>query len=92
MRPGGKGMKEKKKVQYRKVKALIKTVNSTYTGNIYLPQEQTRISDVMNDERQFISMTDVESKDFASPKPYLALNKDLIEMVEILDPDMEPRP
>ena len=85
-------MKEKKKVQYRKVKALIKTVNSTYTGNIYLPQEQTRISDVMNDERQFISMTDVESKDFASPKPYLALNKDLIEMVEILDPDMEPRP
>ena len=85
-------MKEKKKVQYKKVKALIKTVNSTYTGNIYLPQEQTRISDVMNDERQFISMTDVESKDFASPKPYLALNKDLIEMVEILDPDMEPQP
>jgi hypothetical protein len=85
-------MKEKKKVQYKKVKALIKTVNSTYTGNIYLPQEQTRISDVMNDERQFISMTDVESKDFASPKPYLALNKDLIELVEILDPDMEPQP
>ncbi len=85
-------MKEKKKVQYKKVKALIKTVNSTYTGNIYLPQEQTRISDIMNDERQFISMTDVESKDFASPKPYLALNKDLIELVEILDPDMEPQP
>jgi hypothetical protein len=85
-------MKQKKKVQYKKVKALIKTVNSTYTGTIYLPQEKTRISDVMNDERQFISMTDVESKDFASPKPYLALNKDLIELVEILDPDMEPQP
>ena len=83
-------MKEKKKVQYRKVRAWIKTVNSTYTGTIYLPKEQTRISDLMNDERQFISMTDVESKDFASPKPYLAINKDLIELVEILNPDMEP--
>jgi hypothetical protein len=44
----------------------------------------------MNDERQFISMTDVESKDFASPKTYLAINKDLIELVEILEPDTKP--
>jgi hypothetical protein len=85
-------MKEKKKVQYKKVRAWIKTVDSAYTGTIYLPKEQTRISDVMNDERQFISMTDVDSKDFASPKAYLAINKDLIELVEILDPDMEPEP
>jgi len=47
---------------------------------------------VMNDERQFISLTDVESKDFASPKAYLAINKDLIELVEILDPDLEREP
>jgi len=82
-------MKEKKKVQYKKVRAWIKTVDSTYTGTIYLPIDHTRISDVMNDERQFISMTDVDSKDFASPKAYLAINKDLIELVEILDPDRE---
>ena len=85
-------MKEKKKVSYRKVKAWVKTVDSTYTGTIYLPKDQTRISDVMNDERQFISMTDVESKDFASPKAYLAINKDLIELVEILDAELEPEP
>ncbi len=85
-------MKEKKKDQYRKVRAWIKTVDSTYTGTIYLPKDENRISDVMNDERQFISMTDVESKDFTSPKAYLAINKDLIELVEILDPEMEPRP
>jgi len=83
-------MKEKKKVQYKRVRAWIKTVDSTYTGTIYLPKEQTRISDVMNDERQFISMTDVESKDFTSPKAYLAINKDLIELVEILDSETEP--
>jgi hypothetical protein len=43
----------------------------------------------MNDERQFISLTDVDSKDFSSPKAYLAINKDLIELVEILTPDLE---
>ena len=43
-------MEEKKKVQYKRVRAWIKTVDSTYTGNIFLPKKQTRISDVMNDE------------------------------------------
>jgi hypothetical protein len=84
-----KGMKEKKKVQFKKVRAWIKTVDSTYTGTIHLPTDHTRISDLMNDERQFISMTDVDSKDFASPKAYLAINKDLIELVEVLSPDLE---
>jgi hypothetical protein len=81
-------MKEKK-VQFKKVKAWIKTVGSTYTGTLYVPKDHTRISDLMNDERQFLSLTDVDSKDFASPKAYLAINKDLIELVEILDPDLE---
>ncbi|MGE5253390.1 MAG: hypothetical protein ACM3N7_05465 [Planctomycetaceae bacterium] len=81
-------MKEKK-VQFKKVRAWIKTVGSTYTGTLYLPKDNTRISDLMNDERQFLSLTNVDSKDFASPKAYLAINKDLIELVEILDPDLE---
>ncbi len=87
-------MKERKKISYRKVRAWIKTVDSAYTGTIYLPKDETRISDVMNDERQFISMTDVESKDFTSPKAFLAINKDLIELVEVLGPvqDLEPEP
>ena len=74
---------------YRKIRAWVKTIDSAYTGTIYLPADQTRFSDVMNDERQFISMTDVESKDFASPKSYLAINKDLIELVEILESDLK---
>ncbi len=79
--------KKEKKGTYRKVKAWVKTVDSAYTGTIYLPAYNTRFSDVINDERQFISMTNVESKDFAMPKAYLAINKDLIELVEILEPD-----
>ncbi len=84
-------MKKKRdgKYDYRKIRAWIKTIDSAYTGTIYLPADHTRFSDVMNDERQFISLTDVESKDFASPKSYLAINKDLIELVEILEPDLE---
>jgi hypothetical protein len=88
--PGEGQMKEKKRVPYRKVRAWIKTIDSSYTGTLYVPMDETRISDVMNDDRQFISMTEVESKDFPSPKAYLAINKDLIELVEILEPDTEP--
>jgi hypothetical protein len=79
--------KRDKKTSYRKVRAWVKTVDSAYTGLIYLPPDQTRFSDVLNDDRQFISMTNVESKEFAQPKTYLAINKDLIELVEILEPD-----
>jgi len=82
-------MKGKKKAPYRKVRVWIKTVDSAYTGTLYLPQDYNRISDVMNDERQFVSLTEVESKDFASPKAYLAINKDLSDLVEVLEPDLE---
>ena len=84
-------MKKKKdlNLEYRKVRAWVKTIDSAYTGTVYLPADETRFSDVLNDERQFISMTDVESKDFASPKVYLAINKDLIELVEILESETE---
>jgi len=84
-------MKRKKEDQgpYRKVRAWIKTADSAYTGTLYLPEGQTRFSDLLNDERQFISITDVESKDFASPKAYLAVNKDRIELVEILESDWQ---
>jgi len=79
-----KGKKERKP-KYQKVRAWVKTASSTYTGNIYLPPNQKRFSDVMNDKRKFISMTDVESKDFAAPKSFLAINKDLIELVEVIE-------
>ncbi len=84
-------MKRRKNAQgpYRKIRAWIKTADSAYTGTLYLPKDQTRFSDLLNDERQFISMTNVESKDFASPKAYLAVNKDRIELVEILESDWQ---
>ena len=86
-----KSMKKKKDAQepYRKVRAWIKTADSAFTGTLYLPGDQTRISDLLNDERQFISITNVESKDFASPKAYLAINKDRVELVEILESDWQ---
>ncbi|MDI6753010.1 MAG: hypothetical protein QME78_01305 [Thermodesulfobacteriota bacterium] len=79
--------KKKVKQEFRKVKVWVKTGVSTYTGTIYLPANRTRFSDVINDARKFLSMTDVESKDFAQPKSFLAINKNLIELLEILEPD-----
>jgi hypothetical protein len=81
--------KRKVKEKFRKVRVWVKTVDSSYTGFVYLPAERKRFSDVLNDERKFLSITDVESKDFASPKSFLTINKDLIELVEILEPNRE---
>lgn len=81
--------KRKVKEKFRKVRVWVKTVDSAYTGFVYLPAERKRFSDVLNDERKFLSITDVESKDFASPKSFLTINKDLIELVEILEPNRE---
>jgi len=78
--------KRKVRAKFRKVRVWVKTVDSTYTGFVYLPADRKRFSDVLNDERKFLSITDVESKDFASPKSFLTINKDLIELVEILEP------
>ncbi len=69
----------------RRVKVWVKTTASAYTGFISLPAEGKRFSDIINDERKFISITNVESKDFASPKPFLVINKDLIELMEVLE-------
>lgn len=81
--------KRKVKEKFRKVRVWVKTVDSSYTGFVYLPVVRKRFSDVLNDERKFLSITDVESKDFASPKSFLTINKDLIELVEILEPNRE---
>lgn len=81
--------KRKVKENFRKVRVWVKTVDSAYTGFVYLPADRKRFSDVLNDERKFLSITDVESKDFASPKSFLTINKDLIELVEILEPNRE---
>ena len=43
----------------------------------------------MKDGRQFIGLADVESRGLASPKTYLAINKDLIEPEKIPEPEME---
>jgi len=81
--------KKKRKAgrEIRRVKVWVKTINSTYTGFIYLPGKRKRFSDIINDEREFISITDVESKDFAVPKPFLVINKELIELMEVLESD-----
>jgi hypothetical protein len=79
--------KRKVKGKIRHVKVWVKTIDSAYTGFISLPGERKRFSDIINDERKFISITDVESKDFAIPKPFLVINKDHIELMEVLESD-----
>jgi hypothetical protein len=66
----------------KRVKVQVKTVRSTYEGNLLIPQMRKRVSDVLNEEeRFFINLTEVHI-DGAGPEiPFVSLNKHLIESI-----------
>ena len=68
------------------VKVRIKTRDKIYIGDIFLPQHLERVSDVINDTRHFIVLTDAREETKASEAPIgiLALNKAIIEWVRFI--------
>jgi hypothetical protein len=62
----------------------IETEKQVYVGKIYVPETKRRLSDVLSDERQFISLTDVTVGDSKQVEPYVALNKDHVVTIRIL--------
>lgn len=65
----------------KKARIHVRTVNGTYVGDFLIPPMRNRVSDVINeDQRVFISMTDVviNDKDRAD---FVMLNKNLIESI-----------
>ena len=44
-----------------------------------------RKAEKKTDYRKFLSMTDGESKDFAAPKAFVSIGKQLVEIVELLE-------
>jgi NAD-dependent SIR2 family protein deacetylase len=66
------------------IKVRVKTAGRTYLGDIFVP-ENFRISDVINNSRRFIVLTNVlevqEARDI--PVGYLAINKERTEWIEL---------
>jgi hypothetical protein len=73
-----------KKGQFIQVR--VKTAGKTYLGDIFVP-ENFRISDVINNNRRFIVLTNVlevqQTRDIQVG--YLAINKERTEWIELTD-------
>ena len=68
----------------RRVKVRMRTVSGmVYVGRIYV-QEKMRLTDVLNDDRAFMAMTEVEEADNPRKIPFVAIHKGSIEAVTII--------
>jgi hypothetical protein len=62
----------------------IETDEGVYVGREYVPDTKNRLSDVLNDDRQFINLTEVSINDAAAHEPYVAINKAFVRSVRVL--------
>ena len=73
----------------RPVKVRLKAGEKVYFGDIFLPENFYRASDIINDERHFIILSDAfeETRVRDVPIGFLAINKNLTEWIELKNPD-----
>ena len=63
----------------KKARIKVRTVSTTYVGDLFIPPMRNRVSDVFNDEeRMFINLTDVVIND-TERVDFISLNKNLVE-------------
>jgi hypothetical protein len=76
------------------VKVRLKAGEKTYFGDIFLPEHSARVSDIINDERHFIILSNAfeETRVRDVPIGFLAINKNLTEWIELKNPETEKQP
>ena len=66
----------------KKVRIRVRTVNCVYVGDFLIPPMRNRVSDAINEEqRLFISLTDVVIGEKNDRSDFVAINKNLIESI-----------
>ena len=71
----------------------IDTEAGTYVGTMYVPETKRRLSDVLCDDRPFLSLVQVATNGSEHLEPYVAINKKCIRTVRIVhegDPEVLP--
>lgn len=68
------------------VKVRLKSHDKVYSGEIFVPQHMERVSDVINDNRHFIVLSNAkeETKTSEINIGVLAINKNIIEWVRFM--------
>jgi hypothetical protein len=67
------------------VAVRVKIKEQTYTGDIFVPSYMSRLSDVINDRRHFITLTNAFEDTGMREVPigFLAINKSQVERIEL---------
>ncbi|HZC67103.1 MAG TPA: hypothetical protein VE201_00655 [Nitrospirales bacterium] len=66
----------------KKVRIKVRTIHSTYIGDILLPAMRNRVSDYFNDDKyMFLNLTDVRIDNTKDQVEFVCLNKHLIESI-----------
>jgi hypothetical protein len=73
----------------RRATVRVETEGSVYEGRIWVPSATCRVADVLADDRQFLSLTEVRVNDGEQREAYMALSKSVIRTLRILD-DVAP--
>ncbi len=66
----------------KKVRIKVRTIHTTYIGDILLPAMRNRVSDYFNDDKyMFLNLTDVRIENTKEQVEFVCLNKHLIESI-----------
>jgi hypothetical protein len=85
---------EAKYKQGKLITVRLKSGEKIYFGDIFLPEYVLRVSDVINDSRHFIILSNAceETRVRDVPIGFLAINKNLTEWIELKNPASEEQP
>jgi hypothetical protein len=63
----------------------VETDGGAYVGRVYVANARSRVSDVLADDRQFLSLADVKVNGGDQVEAFMAVNKRFIRTLRILD-------
>ena len=68
----------------------VETDGGIYVGRLYVPDTKKRVSDVLADDRQFLSLTEVSVNDQEQIESFVAVNKQFVRTLRIIDEGTAP--
>jgi hypothetical protein len=63
----------------------IEAEAATYLGRVWVPEGEKRVSDVLSDERLFVSLTEVSINGDPNVEPFVAVSKRYIRRMGVLE-------
>jgi hypothetical protein len=63
----------------------VETDGGAYVGRLYVADARSRVSDVLADDRRFLSLTEVKLDDGNQVEAFMAVNKSFIRALRVLD-------